>query len=169
MSATSRLLLQEKVPSQNRNFFSAKIKIRMDTYKERIHGGLARSLLTTQINLSSNSYCGLNCFIVSTNSWIVIVSSIHNFDSETRVVLWWTDWNHLSTVKPSRARKPCPRKDLRSSLYAESRMRTSPICLISLNRRNRVETIYFPNFCHGSKINWPKYNNRSNIEKFLRS
>ena len=63
----------------------------MDTYKEKIQGGLARSLLTTQINFSSNSYCGLNCFIVLTNSWIVIVSSIHNFDPETQLALLYDE------------------------------------------------------------------------------
>ena len=36
--------------------------------------------------------------------------------------------------------------------------------LPSLDRRNGVETVYFPNFRDGSKINWPKSKDKSDIK-----
>ena len=80
VSATSASLTK-MVPSQNRNFFPAKINIIMNTYKEIIHGGLARSLFTIQTNLTSNSV-DWNALLFQSNSLILIVTNIHKTDSK---------------------------------------------------------------------------------------
>ena len=87
-SATSASLIKKEL-SENRNFFSPKINIIRNTYKEKIPEELACFLFTTQTSLSSNSHCILNSYIiVPTNG---NVTNIHNFDSETQLLFIHND------------------------------------------------------------------------------
>ena len=95
------------------------------------------------------------------------VTNIHNFDSETQLVVICNA--QIGTINQLSDHHELENHDLRSSLYAESCMHINPICPISLDRRNGVETIYFPNFRYGSKISWPKSNEKSNIYRLTHS
>ena len=88
MSAISASLTKKEF-SENRNFFSEKIKIIMDTYSKKIPDELACFLFSTQTSLSSNSHCRLNSFIiVPTNSYRLTFTI---FDSETQLVFIYND------------------------------------------------------------------------------